>query len=221
MKKFLVFLCSVTFVFGIVGTASALDFSFTGDFDDDDDVQLFNFSVGALSNVTLRTLSYAGGTNAAGDVIPPGGFDPILALFDSFGNFIDNNDDGSFPDVGVDPVTGFEYDTYLESSLSAGDYQVAVSQYYNWFSGGVGDNISVGFDEQGRPEFTGVDFGPGFGKFYDDGGYQRTSYWAFDVLNVAEAEGGPGPIPEPTTMLLLGSGLIGLAGFGRKKFFKK
>lgn len=32
---------------------------------------------------------------------------------------------------------------------------------------------------------------------------------------------GPAPVPEPVTILLLCTGLLGLAGFGRKKFFRK
>jgi hypothetical protein len=46
-------------------------------------------------------------------------------------------------------------------------------------------------------------------------GYHWTMACGNDVV-----EGGGTPVPEPATMLLLGSGLIGLAGYGRRRFKK-
>jgi hypothetical protein len=180
-------------------SALALNFSFTGNLTKDNDVQLFNFSVGAPSNVTLRTWSYAGGTNAAGNVIARGGFDPILALFNGSGVFISQNDDGG-SNVPAD-VTGAHYDTFLTSALAAGNYTVAVMQYDNFANGPL---LANGFRRDGAANNN---FRNGF---IDVTRSVRDSHWAFDILNVDQAVVVGNPVPEPSTLFLLGAGLGGL-----------
>src|SRR6476660_8492652 len=127
MKKLAVILTAATIALSST-PAAATDLSFTGNLSNPNQVLLFNFVVGSTSTVTLRTYSYAGGTNAAGTVIPQGGFDPILALFDSTGTRINFNDDGG-SNVPADAVTGSHFDTFLQSLLSPGSYTVSVTAF--------------------------------------------------------------------------------------------
>ena len=192
-------------------------FSFTGNFNQDDDVQIFDFSVTSLSDVTLRSYSYAGGTNAAGTVIPRGGFDPILALFASNGTVVTEQDDAGCGNVPADAVTGSCYDVLLVASLVPGNYSVSVMQYDN-FADGI--TLAGGFTRQGQGNFTATEFGPAGATtpFWDVNNDQRQSFWAFDILNVSQATQEPpvqppptgGEIPEPGTVILAASGVLAI-----------
>jgi hypothetical protein len=209
--------------FALIAASSsqAAIFSFEGNFASDDDIQLFNFVVGATSQVTLRTFSYAGGTNGEGELVQGGGFDPILALFDSSGELIDRNDDDNTGSVPTDAATGRQFDTLFSASLAAGTYTVAVTQFDNE---AIGPLLSSGFSQSGAGNFT-ASFGCSQRFFCDVTGSNRNSSWAFDIAGV-ETASLPGTTPPPPTptevpvpagFVLLGSAIAGLVAVSRRR----
>jgi len=109
------------------------------------------------STVTLLTYSYAEYTNATGQTIARGGFDPILYVFNSTGMLMGVNNDGSPPQIPADSVTGQYADSYLQLALNGGNYEVGISQYDNFPNG---PNLSDGFEEDGDHNFTLALFAP-------------------------------------------------------------
>lgn len=190
--------------------ASAASFSFTGSLTADDSVQLFSFTLADTDDITLRTYSYAGGINGAGTIIPRGGFDPVLTLFNSTGTRINENDDG-YSNVPADAVTGQHFDSYIFSTLAAGTYTVSITQFDSFANG---SNLSSGFSKTGISNFTGSEFGCLNGSFCDVTGNNRNSNWAFDVQGVTSANAINTPEPGMTALLGIGMSLIVV---GRRK----
>src|ERR1700742_3084344 len=85
MPRTLLFAMLILIVMAPVRWGTA-HFSFNGTFTSDTDIQFFTFTLNAdTPGVTILTWSAGGGTNAAGTVIPAGGFVPDLSFFMSDG----------------------------------------------------------------------------------------------------------------------------------------
>jgi hypothetical protein len=176
--------------------SAATTASHRGTFVFDDEIQLIGFSVPTRSEVVIRTLSYGGGTQADGTVIAPGGFDPVLELFDGGGRFMVEADDEDPPGTAnADPNTGEAFDASMDLTLDAGFYALALVQYDNAPNGGT---LSDGFERTGSPRFTGR-FGCSNGQFCDFPGNNRSGAWAVDILVT--------DIPEPSVCTLVVAGL--------------
>ena len=197
MKKMLVFLCAATLFFGIVVSAHALPTN-------------GGFETGDLT-----------GWNWAGDVTVATSFTIGSETYNpTEGNYLAKL--GSTADSGV----------WFDSNLIVDSFDVIVpneSSFSAW--------IRSGPSNAPKQEFTQTVF--------NDSGNTVAINLALLTFNVPEdwcvtlygvgvdlgetifvdnVSGKPcpntNPVPEPSTMLLLGSGIVGLAGWSRKKFKK-
>jgi len=199
-----------TLSLALLGISHAASLSYTGNFAQDDDLLTLNFDLASPATVTLRTWSFAGGVNGAGQAIPAGGFAPVLSLFDALGtqDLLATDHDGG-PGVcrprAPDPASGFCWDAYLNLSLAAGSYLLALTEDDNTPNG---PTFPDGFLRAGQGNFTGDEFGgpPGSSLILADGS-QRTSFWAVDLSGV---DAPSDPLPEPSTgiLMLLGAALL-------------
>ncbi len=165
--------------------ATLNDFSFTGNLTNDDDVQLFNFSVSSPRTVTFRTWSYVGGTNADGAEISSGGFGPAIAIFDGLGNLITPPDYDYDRHVGeLDQLRTLYFGDF--GVFGAGEYILSLSQHTNF---ALGPTLADSFQGSEIINFNG-----------------NTSFWALDIKGVDNAS----TVPIPNAVWLFVSGLLGL-----------
>lgn len=184
------------------------------------------FTLSSPATIGLQTWGFGGGTNAAGDVISPGGTDPFLAIFSGtgpsatiltdgasnpFGTSLDLSNYGNpnfvgcppagAPTIGGSPQCGDI--TMTLPSLAAGTYTVVLSdgQYTPFAVGDLG-TLGEGFSDFTAGAFcnvliNGVDCPDPLGGAY-----------AFDITGLPS---GVATVPEPAfSGTLLGTVLLGL-----------
>lgn len=234
MKRLFLAGFSIFFLFyGIVVPANAVVVDFTGGI-----VTLNDGSTATTNNsVVYQGVNYyvEGGfkLDFIGNSPDPGSFDTIVGDYYVGGNDIIHGHwatgiYGQLTEIRVSKTDGAAFDVnyfVLTSNTDFGGGPASGNEqaYINASSDGINITYSQllppddwGFDGTNPQVFLGSQFDSVYWFSFTVG----NPVDCFGMDNFYINEPAPPPIPEPATMLLLGSGLIGLAGYARRRFKK-
>ena len=184
--------------------------SYTGTLASPDDASTeFIINLASAGTLGIQTWGFGGGTNAAGSVIPAGGFDPFVGVFSGAGNsavLIDGSSDilsnyGSYqgcpPAATVDVGGQTCGDLTMSFALAAGTYTVLLTEgeYLPNALFEVNGTLGDGF----------TDFTAGvFQTCNGDTCITPTANWALDITTPDTTSASP----EPSSFLICGTGML-------------